>query len=255
MRHSLLKMTQLILSSMNSDEVNSIGDTSESLQVVDAIETSYWHLAETLDFPDYWDFFELTPSNDPSLPTVMYLPPNVGKLEYIQYNRSDNNDQLNYHTVHAMDRKTFSDRMNSLDKNSSIVYNSTISSSNGTLELVGHNNRPPNYYTTYDDNTILFDSYDRLMDTTLQGNKTRCYGMLIPSFIREDDFVPELDPRQFSLLLNEAKSQAFIDIKEVENPKAEQRARKGWVQAHRKVAKMKAGEINSSWTPDYGRKR
>ena len=38
---TVLDMTQKILSSMDSDDVNSISDTEESLQVVDIIEDTY----------------------------------------------------------------------------------------------------------------------------------------------------------------------------------------------------------------------
>ena len=41
---TLLEMTQNILSAMDSDAVNSIGDTVESLQVADVIVETYYEL-------------------------------------------------------------------------------------------------------------------------------------------------------------------------------------------------------------------
>src|SRR5690606_26701089 len=88
-RYTLLKMTQLILSAMDSDEINSIDDTTEAQQVVDQIETTYNDLASTLDFPDNWDFFELQPSLDMSKPTLMHLPQNVAKIEWLKYDTTE----------------------------------------------------------------------------------------------------------------------------------------------------------------------
>lgn len=40
MKYTLLELTQRILESMNSDEVNSIGDTEESMTVANIIKES-----------------------------------------------------------------------------------------------------------------------------------------------------------------------------------------------------------------------
>lgn len=257
MRMNLLRMTQLILSSMDSDEINSIGDTTEAQQVVDVIETSYYDLLATLDFPDQWDFFELEPSLDITKPTQMRLPANVAKVEWIQYDtRLDSETKREMKDVLPLERKYFLDRTNSLDPVSDAnIFTSVLQVGSSQFDLRGYKNKPPTYWTTNNDRTILFDSYDADVDATLQGSKTHCYGMLIPEFIRDDEFTPDLEPRQFTLLFNEAKSQAFLDLKQVQNAKSEQRARKGWVQAHRKSPQTgQAGRVHWDYTYDFGRR-
>lgn len=254
MRMNLLRMTQLILSGMDSDEVNSIGDTVESQQVVDVIEQTYNEIASNLDFPDYWDFFELVPSNDPSKPTLMSLPDNVAKLEYIHYDMSGGlSTKKEMRQVKELDRISFFTRMNTLDSSHADVYQYNLVVGTGTFDVRGYNDKQPLYYTTNNDRTLIFDNYDHTIDDTLMGNKTQCYGMFIPVFERSNDFIPELEPRQFSLLFNEAKSQAFIDLKQVENTKAERRARRGWNMAHRKTPNTPPGKIHHSYTPNFGR--
>lgn len=255
MRMNLLRMTQLILSSMDSDEVNTITDTTEAQQVVDVIETTYYDLAATLDFPDYWDFFELEASGDITRPTLMNLPQNVAKMEWLQYDVSEDGSTVrDMRSIIPMDRKQFLDRTNTLDTAETNVYRYDLMVGAGTFDLRGYNDRFPTYYTTNNDRNVILDNYRADVNQTLVGNKTHAYGMLIPTFERLDEFVPEFEPRQFTLLFNEAKSQAFIELKQVQNAKSEQRARRGWVQAHRKDPNMKAGNIWHSFTPNFGRR-
>lgn len=256
MRYTLLKMTQLILSAMDSDEVNSIYDTTESTQVVDQIETTYNHLAATLDFPDNWDFFELEPSLDMAKPTLMFLPENVAKLEWLQYDVTEPGSTIRKtKDLLPLGRKQFFDRMASLDSSKTEIYHYDLLVDAATFDVRGYNDRDPTYYTTNDDNTLVFDNFDLSVGQTLIGNRTKAYGMIIPEFIREDDFIPALEPRQFTLFFNEAKAACFADLKQVTNSKAEQRARRGWVQAHRKDPQIETVDNYRATAPNFGRGR
>lgn len=255
MKMNLLKMVQLILSSMDGDEVNSISDTAESLQVVDAIEQSYNDLSSTIDFPDHWDFFELEATST-ATPTVMNLPSNIGKVEWIQYDHAlDGVTKRDYRYIQPLAREAFFDRMNGLDSAETDIYQFDYTVGTGTFDVRGHNERFPLYYTTTDDETVIFDNFYEDINQTLVGNKTKCYGMLIPVFERDDEFIPDFAPRQFTLLFNEAKSQAFIDLKQVQNAKSEQRARRGWVQSQRKEPQVPGGNIYKFNSPNFGRRR
>lgn len=77
MKKTLLEMTQTILSSLDSDEVNSTSDTTESLQVARLIQTVYESLVDIANLPEVKTLFELSASADPDLPVVMYRPDNV----------------------------------------------------------------------------------------------------------------------------------------------------------------------------------
>jgi hypothetical protein len=143
--------------------------------------------------------------------------------------------------------------MNDLDSSSSDVYSYNITVGTGTFDVRGYNNKEPVYYTTIDDKHLIFDNFDISKDQLLVSNKTRAYGNLIPVFSRTDDFVPQLEAKQFTLLLNEAKSQAWVDLRQTVNAKADERAKRGWMQAHRKTPQLPNGQIKK-WKPDYGRR-
>src|SRR6266550_5944910 len=82
---SLLNMVQNILSSLDSDEVNSIGDTVESRQVAQIIENKYYDMVSRGFFPEHNRLLQLDPSLDPTRPTLMFIPQGVSKIWWIKY--------------------------------------------------------------------------------------------------------------------------------------------------------------------------
>ena len=88
-KQTLLNMTQEILSAMSSDEVNSIGDTSESLQVATILKRKYYDIASRGDLPEHNQLFQLNPSLSGIEPTLMFIPDGIGHVEWIKYFNSN----------------------------------------------------------------------------------------------------------------------------------------------------------------------
>lgn len=255
MEYNLLKMTQLILSSMDSDEINSISDTVEAQQVVDIIETTFNDIVSAVDFPSDFDLVQLEEVGDTVRPTLINIPDNVGKLQWVQYdNAEDGETARNFRIVTPMSRYAFFERMNALDTADANVFQFDYEVGTQTFDVRGYNDRFPTYYTTVDNATLIFDSYHSDFDMTIKGGKTQCYANIVPTFSRTDTFVPPLDPKHFTILYNEAKSVAWADLKQAQNAKAEQRARRGWVNINRDKSKVPVRAAIHE-TPDFGRNR
>lgn len=253
--YNLLRMTQLILSSMDSDEVNSIDDTVESRQVVDIIETTFNDLVSAIDFPSDWDLVQLDNFSDAARPTLLALPSNVAKIDWIKYDNAEDGDtDRNFVQVRPMSRYAFFERMNTLDTADSNVYQFDYEVGAQTFDVRGLNDQFPTYYTTVNNDTLIFDNYNSEFDITLVGGKTQCFANLVPTFNRTDAFVPPLDAKHFTILFNEAKSSAWADLKQASNAKAEQRARRGWVNASRDKSRIPERPAMYE-TPNYGRGR
>lgn len=227
-------MTQMILSSLDGDEVNSISDTVESSQIATILKNSYYDIISSLDLPEHKTLFELTATGI-STPVVMTKPTDVTDIEWLKYNNYTSNDPHNqFLEVSYVDLKTFLEMSYALDPADADVGTCNVTTFNAdSLVLNYYIDRHPKLYTTYDDHTILFDAYDADEDAFLQKTKTQAFGLMIPTWTASDGFTPDLDARQFTLLLNEAKAQASIELKQAANPKAEKRARRGWIQAQR----------------------
>jgi hypothetical protein len=254
MRYTLLQMTQSILSSMDSDQVNTINDTAESQQVADIIKTTYYDLLPSLNLPEHSELFELTATTS-STPVIMTLPTNVMQLDWLKYDCTPTGAkdfrQLDYWPL-----KDFLDSMHSLSSTASYVTMFTLTTNGSdSMDIMCVNNEFPSRYTTFNDNTLIFDSYDSTYDAFLQKNKTVAYGQTIPTWSATDGFTPDLDPKQFTLLLNEAKGQAFIELKQTVNAKAEKRARRGWINSQKtkeNVSGTYQGKMTNSY--NFGRK-
>lgn len=235
MRMTLLDMTQNIMSAMNSDEVNSISDTVESMQVAEVIRTTYMNMATRMNLPKQRDLFSLTDSGDSDLPVLMYKPENVDHVEWIKYDTSEDVGEPNFSYVTILPIDQFLDMQNSLDIDETWVENFTL---NGQ-EFKFRNDTGPRYCTILKNYYIIFDAFNEGVDSTLQASKTQCFGELSYAFTMDDGFVPEMDSNQFPLLLNEAKSLAFMEIKQTPHQKAEIESRRQWrsLQNNKKVYK------------------
>lgn len=242
---TLLEMTQDILSAMESDEVNSISDTVESLQVAQEIKTTFQELTSTFDLPSNEGLISLQPSGDIDNPNIMYLPDDVKQVKWITYNHGSI-EYPEFLEVRFMEPELF------------YRYGTVYNHGQGATKLVdglytkidGH----PRHWTTFDNKTVVFDSYNSNVDSTLQETKTQCWGTRFDDFKLEDDFVPRLDPMMFPLLLAEAKKACFVNFKQISNANEERRARRQAVKVQSDLWRLGQRRPYNR-RPDYSRPR
>jgi hypothetical protein len=258
MQYTLLEMVQQILSAMDSDEVNSITDTAESEQVATLIEGVYRDLVAECDFPENYSLFELNATSTSS-PTVMTLPDEVLSMDWVKYDNKISTDTYsNFQLVQWMNIKDFMEYINTFKDSSAVGtfnYSITNGSNTDTVTFLYLNDRFPAYYTSFDDGTIVFDCLDTDEEAPdyLAKTKTQCYGSFTLPFTQSDEFTPSLDAYQYSLLINEAKARAFIELKQAANPNAEQHARRLRIRLRNTKNRTKRNAPHSD-LPNYGRK-
>lgn len=340
MKLTNLEYVQSILSSLGSDEVNSVSDTTESRQVLDMLKTSYFNIISRAGLTEHDQLIQLDPSLDPEIPVIMYIPDGVSKLKWLKYfnasSTPDGGDDQhginvdlipNYNTTWSTTSttslalgtgtKVFTVASSSLDitvgdfivaayhsDTSQYMYGivtdytgftltvsiSTVngsgtyanwdisggqalspvqgyqyvtilppqqfiditngfnpsesdvqsfdftSSSNGfpgNFTFYYKTDKQPQYCTILSDYYVIFDGYDSTLDSTLQSSKTMAEGTVVPVWSNDDDFIPNIDESQVPLLLNEAKSLAFFELKQSPHPKAEQEVRRQWSSVQR----------------------
>lgn len=250
MKLTLLDLTQNILSSLNSDEVNSYSDTTESRQVAEIIRTAYFNIVTRAQLPEHKAIVGLTSSLDVTKPTLMYRPDNLAKIEWIKY---DINDDLtpsgpNYQLVDILPIDQFLGMVDRFDPDEADIGQYFIDN----YKFYYKKDRYPSYCTILSDYYVIFDSFDISVDDTLQESKSQAYGRTAPAFTLADTFIPDLDDNQFPLLLNEAKSLAFLELKQVAHDKAEVEARRHWRTLQHSKHTVKPNYFNEF--PDFGRK-
>jgi hypothetical protein len=230
MKYTLLEMTQSILSSMDSDEINSIDDTVEAQQVVTCIETVYNDMMTRGALSAHKTLFTLDASGDNTKPVLMTKPSNIQNIEWLKYNAIEDGDtDPVWQYVKFMPLADFICMVQGLNPSETNVETMTKTTPEGySLTFHYRNDQAPIWYTSYDDNTLIFDAYDAEVDTTLQSVKTLCFGSKNTEFTKTDLFVPDLQPTQFQLLLNESKALAWSELKQTIHQKAEVSARRNW---------------------------
>jgi len=277
MKMTLLEMDQAILSSLSSDEVNSISDTTESMQVAEIIKQAFMNISSRAGVLEQSQLFQLEPSLDSTKPVIMYKPDHINKIEWIKYYdthiAADTNDDFQhdlnvdiisqggsssvapswkYVTILPIDQ--FLDYINNYNLNDTTVQEYVFETTGGIFNLRYKTNVNPRFCTILQNYYILFDSYDNTVDSTLQSSKTQCFGQGTVEWEMEDDFVPNLDENQFPLLLNEAKSLAFLELKQMSHPKAEQEAKRQWGTIQR-TKSLADAPTSFQQLPDFGRRK
>lgn len=247
-RMTLLEIVQSILSDMDDDNVNSISDTPESLQVASIVKDSFYDIINRRDWEHLKQLLLLDSVSDTAKPNYLKLPDNVNELEFIQYNKRKSTDTRDrFEEVEYLAPDHFLMRQNGLNESNSSI--TQITDFTGVKFNI-YNDRGPTYWTSFDDEYIVFDAYDSVVEATMQGSKSQCRAVVEPSWSPVDTFVPDLPQEYFTLLLEEAKSVSFLNLKQVMNEKSEQKSRRHQRRLSQKGWRAKSSQ---SW-PNYGRK-
>jgi hypothetical protein len=254
MKYTNLDMVQIIASSIDSDEVNSVNDSVESQQILKLIRTCFFDIIERNNLPEHLDIVNLQSSGSSTYPVVMYVPTTVSKIYWVKYNKqTPENTDLNFQQLTFLTLQDFMDRMYQLGESDDEVLQMDLTTGGNTIPFLYKNNKHPEYYTSFDDRTLVFDSHLATEDSYLAGGKTLALGKEIITYSMTDTFVPPLDESQFTLLLNEAKALAWIELRQTPHPKAELNAKRAWVNTQKSKNRV-PGVSDLSLLPDFGRR-
>lgn len=240
MKMTLLDMVQDILIDMNSDQVNGIADTPESGQVAAAVRSCYFELVSARDdWPWLHQLTSLTGLGDTDQPTTMLMPEGLNKIEWIRYR----NKPVTYLAPEEFKAKIDARRPDpDIDPPSNMTFDGYL------------NDRDPTYWTTYDEQYVIFDSYDVTHTETLAESYSSVYGVVAPTWTHEDEFTPTLPDKMFPTLLAAAKSKCFLVQKQSPNPIEERNAHKGLVRWQSKSTRVRKAEPTTNTKVDFGRR-
>lgn len=222
MRKTLLEIVQDVLNDIDGDEVNSISDTVESEQVTNIVISAYFDMIADRLMPDNYEVSRLTGLGDSTTPTHLLIPAGTSKVEVFKYDKSTTSAK-EYRPVYYETPEQFLDRLYSRDSTASNVV--TVPSLTNSVDLLIYNDKMPSYFTTFDNDYIICDSYLATEEDSLQTSKTMVYGEKIPEVTKTDSFVFDMGHKYFPYLIAEAKSMANIVMLKQANPKAEAIAR------------------------------
>tara|TARA_Y100000992_G_scaffold301080_1_gene271119 strand:- start:8466 stop:9143 length:678 start_codon:yes stop_codon:yes gene_type:complete len=202
---------------MDSENVNSLSDTVEAQQIASVVEDTYFNIIAARDIPEHNKLIALVSLSDNARPTHFTYPARTKELIRLDYNIGTASSQ-DYREIVYVSPLEFIDRMSETDLKVTTVDQS--------MELFVANDTDPSYYTSFNDNHIIMNSYDVSVEAHLAANKTRAFCSIYPTFSQTDSFAIDLDQTLMPLLLAEAKSTCMSLFKGGSDPKVEQSARR-----------------------------
>ena len=248
MKLTLLEIVQDIMNDMDGDNVNSINDTIESQQVTQIVKTTYLEMLANRNWPHMHTIFNCNSLSDIDYPSCLRIPDNIKEVKWIRYNkRTSTTSKDKYEEVTYLQPEDFFDYCSQRDSTTSIIQSVKI---NG-VSLNIRNDQAPQYWTSFDDSVLVFDSWNSTIEDTVQQGKNSCWGVKNPEWTGLDNSIPDLPAEAFPALVEEAKSTAFYALRQVANEKAEQKATRQNRWLSRKAWRAKGGIR----LPNYGRRK
>jgi hypothetical protein len=246
---TLLEIVNDIANDIDSDPVNSINGTVESVQIAQIVKTAYFELMANRNWPHLKRTIQLEASGDSARPTHMKLPELVKELVTLNYNKliSTELTRDRYEEIKYLETDLFLKKINTRNVTDANIIKVTDF---GGAPLYVRTNAQPQWYTSFDDEYVVMDSYDVDIENTLQESNTQIVVYVEPSWSHTDSAIPDIPSEAFPLLVEEAKSTAFMVIKQTANIKAEQKAKRQNTWLSRKSWRVHGGVRY----PDYGRK-
>ena len=224
---NVLTYVQRALGVVDANNVSSIGDTVESNQVFELLQTAYVELITDFPWHHLREFQQLQVTADKH---IMKLPTDTMGFDYIRYNKKD----VSFKEPHDMQAL--------LDSRETLLTD---------VDNIGAiTDRDPAFWTTVDDENIIFDSYNVALQSSLSLIET----VKEPIELAEGTDVPDVVKRMEPILLNKLFAEALRILKADESRAAvyDRKVRKGlaglkrWAKRHNR---------NNSWFGrSYGRK-
>jgi len=224
MKATLLEICQEILSDMDSDEVNSISDTIESEQVATIVRSTFFSMMANRDWPHLKKAIQINPFSDTTYPTHMKVQDSIKRLIFLNYNCAKVGESRKfYQEMKWREPEDFLKLTNAQNTDQNVV--DIIIDPSG-IELMIRNDRNPTYFTSFDDEVLVFNAYNKELEDTLQNSKVQAQAYVTPGWSHTDTHVPDLPEEAFPALVEEAKSRCMFRLKQMEDVKAEQESRR-----------------------------
>jgi len=235
-KKTLLQITQDILGAMEDDEVNSISDTVSSLDVARTVVSIFDEIAAQLEFPANDTLIQLESLSDVNRPNYLRMTDNIKQIHWFKYNNKD---------VKYLSPREFVDMIFKRDEGVDVEDFGGI-----TFKILS--DKDPDYWTTFDDEYIVTDSF--LIDdgSTLLSNKSACWAAKTPTLEMSDEAIPDLPTNLFPLLISRSIARCFVNFKQVANSEEASSARQTLVR-HQNVMFRHNNRKYSG--PNYGKPR
>lgn len=225
MNKTLLATVQNVLSSMDSNDVNSIGDTLESTQIADEAQHTFWDFINLHGWNHLEKLQQLDGLGDTTKPNYLQIPSNVYEIKDIRYDVTETADtNSEFKKIHYLAPSIFLDVVQNRPSSASDV--DSVTTFEGITILV-KNDEDPHYWTSFDDEYVVFDAYNSDEDATLQTSKNQALVIERPSWTVSDSFEVPLPDHLYIIYVSELRAACHELFKQQRSGIDERRAFRG----------------------------
>ncbi len=253
MAKTLLQIVKNTLEAMTSDPVDAIflndGGTEESEQIANFASQLYEYMHSIYNWPHGKILTQLDAVADNTKPNYLLIPSAVGEIHWLKYRQKG----LTWLTPEAFIELT--NQRNTITKNSSGVFESSLA--DNTEEVTSYEGIPlyikydadPTYYTSFDGNYLVFDSYNKTNESTLQNSNSAIHASKTSALILQDNAIPDIPDNLYPLFQSELNRESHLRLKQVDSPVDAKRALISWASQ-----RTKSDKVNKKAVKGFGRK-
>lgn len=217
-RETLLQIVQSTLSSMDSDAVNHIGETQESEQIALLAKEVFIELATYQRIPQFEELSQLEGLSDSNQPTVMRIPKGSTDIVDVRYRHLlAGQEEPFFREVEFLHKSDFLDMQLRLPLRGVGEEEHGFNILDSGIEVPYITTRGPRYWTTFDNEHVVFDAIDIRCDATMHQDQSLVLAYVIPEFLLEDTFVPPIPLKLISQYRNMIKELASFEQKQLSN--------------------------------------
>lgn len=220
MKQTLLEIVQRIAEYIDGETISSISDTRESNQIATIVKETYEYLLQTRQINTRDSIIHFDNVDDLTKPNYLTYKDTVFEVFDLRYKDLETGK---YTHIQYVEPEEFIRRALALDPRDENVM--SVVDFTGFAYYV-KKNKHPQYYTSFDDVHIAFDSFNYDEEHTIHDNNVIAQGRYMPEFTLEDQFIPNMAPQHFPLLLSKSKEVAGMELKEYSNALESDRAAK-----------------------------
>lgn len=249
MKYTLLNVVNTFLDYTDGFRVSTIDDTIESQQVAAIAEKVFHDLNDDIfNNEQLQELVQLEALSDNSKPNYLRLPDDVSRIKEskVLYDISEGDTEIEMAEIIYLPPLDFLELVGNIK---AADDNEMITDFSGYKMMI-QNEQPPQYYTDFDDEYLVFDAYNSTIESSLENSKS---GVLVNkrrTFTESDIYVIDFPEWFHTTYVNAVISEASIALREEPNFLADRKARMGIIRARKK---QRIGTPDSRRLRGYGR--
>ena len=247
MKMTLLQIINYYMDHTDGFRVSTIDDTIESQQVASIAEKVFYDLNnDVFGNNQLSSLIQLDALADSTKPNYLQLPDDAADIKHdaVMYDVSDDPAEIEMKEIIYVPPLEFLEMIGT----KKVSTTNQVVTDFGGYRMTIDNDTAPQYYTSFDDEYLIFDSFDSSVDSTLQSSKSGIVTQLQRSFTQSDTYVIDLPEWFHTTYLNSVMAEASAALREEPLPSIARLARLGVIRARKK---NRVGQRATA--KDYGR--